>query len=339
MAGGKPHRAPDEHSHRDSVLIARSTLFCVLLCALSALAASALQEPFRIFGPQLQWGALASSGLNPRGAWMPQGNIRFHFDWLEPLDETPYHTPLLASDRFLRFSGNAELSPLYGLFGVAIGAAPLPLRALQVEFRLSYTNLIYFDSNVEMPLSDGSGKIQNTWNAGYIFDHLHDRSSFGQIQNFAFRVEISSQLSWMRFWAFGQFSLVDVKSSFFGSQFSGKSFDYKHNIPVFSRDHLWQAGWNGTFLMSPFLDWNLAVDFYRTGKTIHTDNPKFFDKEPLGYVKLLTGPEFTWQSDKVRHKLLLRPGVWVRFKGNGDFGDSLTDRIIMELRYLQSWHL
>jgi hypothetical protein len=308
------------------------------LLAFCAVGIFAAQAPVRVFGPQMQWGAHAESGPKFKGPWMPQADLSFHFDWLEPLDTTRYNQPLREYDRYLRFGAQAEFSPLYGLVGASIGAAPFPFQSLQVELRLLYHNLIYFDSNVEMPLADGSERIKNTWDSDYIFDHLHNRSYFGQVQNFGFRMEMFSDLGWMYFDLFCQFSLVDVKSRFYGSQFSGKSFDYHFNIPVAGRDHLWHVQWQSQFPLGNLLSLGLQFDFFRTGKTIRSDAPDLYDKEPLGYIKLLFGPEWNWQFAGMHSSLVVRPGYWYRFKDQGSFHDG-WENLLLELRYVYSWHL
>jgi hypothetical protein len=316
--------------------VGSGSFFAVIAVCAAQLFASPMQD--RVFGPQMQWGAHAEGGPKPKGPWMPQADLSFHFDWLEPLDDIPYNQHLKEYDRYLRFGAQAELSPLYGLVGASIGAAPIPFRHLQVELRLLYHNLFYFDSNVEMPLVDGGARIQNTWDSDYIFDHLHNRSYFGQIQNFGFRMEMFSDLGWMYFDLFCQFSMVDVKSRFFGSQFSGKSFDYHYNIPVASRDHLWQVRGRSQFPLGKIWGLDLQFDFYRTAKTVRSNDPELYDKEPLGYIKFLLGPKWNWTLDGIYSSLMVRPGYWYRFKDNGSFHNG-WENLLLELRYVYSWHL
>jgi hypothetical protein len=132
---------------------------------------------------------------------------------------------------YLKMVASVEVSPFYGGYKAGLGLRPFRQSQLEVDF--VYENYLYFRSNLEMVNADveGGGRIADTWNADYVVDNVwtDDAADFDYAQLF----DLSADLAYF----FPQGSVLGINVHYIlsdiGTDFDGKSYDYKRNIPFF----------------------------------------------------------------------------------------------------------
>lgn len=296
-----------------------------------ALAAAAPSDPDGLFGlyygPNFAWGVMGNTPLF-WGQWFPQTVSSFSLDWIEPLgDELPYGQPLPANAAFLRMLMNFELSPYYESFSLGLGFRPFHVNP-QIELKFFYTNLVYFNSNTEMALtsSGGDASIANTWRADYIFDHLWEGEwndidysqsfTFGAYFDFLSKTGISIGGHF-------NFILVDIDTDL-----DGKSYDYQRNMPIFSRDYIFELSFYGHYPIGQ--NWALMYycDMYKSGIARSGGS---VTKESLAYGIVKAGPQFSWSER--RQQLTLLGGFYARSKDRFYDGD-LAEQFIVQVQFV-----
>jgi hypothetical protein len=290
-----------------------------------------------VLGPNIEYGmlgALAPAGL--REAFVPQAKTSFDFAWLEPLGASGYGSFEPNKTKYIRFLAGAELSPFYGTVRAGIGFAPLPYPFSILELRIVYANENLFWSDVEMAMKpEDKPSIEESWNAGYIFDSFYRNSKYSQIQSF------DTQLGGIYFGSnfdisfFFHFMLIDINSDY-----EKKSFDYMRGIPLYSRDYLIRNDFSATYRFDERLAWNLSFFEIFSGKQLSLS--KTYNKEPLAYHIILTGP--LWKLNKNGSYISLSPGFFIRTNSDGDkfFGkiisDSFAERFLISAEYRYFWN-
>ena len=285
---------------------------------------------------RLRYGPNASvvlSGNTPVvwGEWLNQATGTASFNWIEPLRSLPYGEPLDPDAAFLRFSFDLEASPFYGGFRLGIGGRPLQMNP-QIEVRFIYEHYTYFNSNVEMTLASNSknGSIADSWNADWMSDRVFSKdAAVDFMQNFAFYLNMEYALLGDGLLGIGaHFTLVDIST-----QFEGKSFDYRRNIPVFSRDFIIDLV---AFAYIPFSEhWAVAchLNQYNTGNSRSSDGT--YLTEPLSYTIGLVGPSFRW-GEKSPSKVTLLGGFWMREKDRFYSGD-VSQQFLVHLQFQRNF--
>ena len=282
------------------------------------------------YGPNLSY---TLSGNSPLvwGQWLSQCTGTFSFNWIEPFYDLPYGNDLDPNAAFLRLSADIDISPFYGGFRVGIGGRPLEMNP-QIEARFLYEHYTYFDSNVEMTLASNAenGSIADSWNADWITNRIYsDESSVDFMQNFAFYFDLE--------YTFGKDALLGIGAHFtfvdISTEFEGKSFDYRRNIPVFSRDYIIDLI---AYAYLPFTkNWAVAgfLNQYNTGNSKSSRNT--YLKEPLSYTIGLLGPSLRW-GDSAENKLQLLGGFWMREKKRFYCG-RLSQQFLVHLQYQRNF--
>lgn len=283
------------------------------------------------YGPNLSY-SLSGNSAFVWGQWLNQGTGTFSFNWIEPLYDLPYGNVLDADAAFLRLSADIEFSPFYGGFRVGIGGRPLEMNP-QMEARFLYEHYTYFNSNVEMTLTSNAenGNIADSWTADWISDRVYsEEAAVDFMQNFAFYFDLEYSFGLDAFLGIGaHFTLVDISTDF-----EGKSYDYRRNIPVFSRDYIIDLI---AYAYLPFTaHWAVAgyLNQYNTGNSRSSRNT--YLKEPLSYTIGLLGPSLRW-GDLCENKLTLLGGYWMREKKrfyNGRF----SQQFLVHLQYQRNFN-
>lgn len=262
------------------------------------------------------------------GQWLPQTIVAFDLNWLEPLGETlPYGEKLDERAAFLRMIAGIELSPVYEDFSLGLGIRPLPINP-QIEVRFVYSNLLYYNTNVEMAMTDQMGKstsIAETWNARYILDNLYDGcwKNIDYMQSFTFGADFDYLAKSGMLWGAGfNFVLVDIETDY-----DGKSYDYQRNMPVFSRDYLMEVSLYGHFPITDNWAVLYTLDAYKSGISRNGNNVL---KESLTYVKALAGAVFSWNEGNQR--VTVTPGVFGRGKKRF-YNGSVAQQFIIQVQY------
>ncbi len=292
-------------------------------CASAESFSESAQNSFR-YGPNLSW---ILSGNTPFvwGQWLPQAYGAVHYSWLEPLGLLEYGERLGKSPTYLRMDAGVEVSPFYGGYQAGLGVRPFKINP-QIEFNITYESYLYFKSNLEMVTADvvGGGKIEETWNADYIVDNAWgEDAEFDYVQ----LIDMSIDLSYY----FLRGSIVGVTLHYIKSDvstdFDGKSYDYKLNIPVFTRDFIVLVETYGRLPINENWAAIFETSYYRTG---YLRNGSTVEKESLGYGKALAGAHFSW--NKGLQNISLELGGWRRTKK--DFYDgSLSQQFLVQLEY------
>ena len=312
-------------------------LFQKIAFGVSLLASASLADIFDMNGLyRLQYGPnlnMILSGNTPIvwEQWMNQGTATASFNWIEPLRDLPYGNFLDPDAAFLRFSMDMEVSPFYGGFRLGIGGRPFKMNP-QVEARFIYEHYTYFNSNVEMTLSSNlkNGSIADSWNADWISDRVYTSdAAVDFMQNFAFFFDLEYAMGADGLLGLGvHFTLVDIST-----QFEGKSFDYRRNIPVFSRDFIIDLV---AYAYIPFSEhWALAchLNQYNTGSSRLSDGS--YLKEPLSYTIGLLGPSLRW-GDTSPNKLTLMGGFWMREKERF-YSGKVSQQFLVHLQYQRNF--
>lgn len=276
------------------------------------------------YGPNL---SASFTGNTPFvwGQWLPQAVGEVHYTWLEPMGELMYGDKLGREASYWRLDAALELTPFTGGYKLGLGLRPVNSR-WQFEVNATYESYLYFRSNVQMVTAEveGSGEIARTWNADHITDNVWSDSAkwdYSQLMDFCvhfgYMFEKGSNIGLNI-----HYILTDVSTDF-----DGKSYDYKLNMPVFSRDFLIITECFGRI---PFTEHFAAVfetDYYRTGN-LRSDNT--VQKESLGYGKMLVGPHLSW-NDGLQN-LTLKLGGWRRI-GKSYYNGSLSQQFLVQLEY------
>lgn len=259
------------------------------------------------YGPNL---SLTVSGNVPVvwGQWLFQNFNTVSFNWIEPLRKLPYGHALEPSAAFLRFSADLEATPFYGGFRVGIGGRPFETNP-QIEARFVYENYTYFNSNVEMTLASSgkNGNIADSWNSDWITRKVYsDDAAVDFMQNFAFLFDLEYGFGNGGILGVGMhYTLVDISTSY-----EGKSYDFRRNVPVFSRDFIIDLIAYAFIPVSSHWALSGYLNQYNTGNS-KSSNDSYL-KEPLSYTIALVGPSLVWDGNLNRFTLL--GGYWKREK-------------------------
>ncbi|GHV13942.1 hypothetical protein AGMMS49938_09250 [Fibrobacterales bacterium] len=301
------------------------------MCALYAAAYS----PLPVLGPNVEAGVYSAfAPIEPRGAFIPQGNADFEFSWLEPLGEDRYGTWKVNKTRYLRFLAGAEISPFYATVRAGVGFAPLaaPFNILELRFIYENENLLW--SDVEQSLMPNeSPHITETWNGNYIFDQFYNKSKLSQIQSFSSEISAKYTAKTFEMSFSALFALIDI-----GSDYDKKSFDYMRGIPLHSRDYIVKSHLSATYHLGESLSLQAQIYNSFSGKRFKffADN-KFtnYSKEALSMYNIFAG--LLWRFNGGNSYLSLEPGWFVRDGNKDSFHDSAADKFIIALQYRYFW--
>ena len=229
------------------------------------------------------------------------------------------------SPTFLRMEGALELSPFFAGYEAGLGLRPFKTNP-QVEVGTIYRSYLYLLSNQEMVTVDAveGGRIAETWNADYIVDNIWgEDDEFDYAQLFDLYVKIEYFLPKNSFIGFNMhYILSDISTDF-----EGKSYDYKINMPVFSRDFVLDFELYGMFSFNKNIAALFETSYYRTG-TLRNGNT--VEKEALSYMMAKIGPLFSWK-DGMR-SLTFELGFWKR-KEDRFYDGNLGQEFIAQLKY------
>ncbi len=259
------------------------------------------------------------------GQWLPQAVGEVHYTWLEPMGQLLYGDRPGREASYWRLDAALELTPFIGGYKLGFGFRPIQSR-WQFEVNATYESYLYFRSNVEMVTAEvaGSGEIARTWNADHITANIWNEEAkwdYAQLIDF----EIHFGYMFKRGSNVG-FNIHYIRSDV-STNFDGKSYDYKLNMPVFSRDFLVVTECYGRI---PFTEHVAAVfetSYYRTSY-LRSNNT--VQKESLGYGKALAGPHLSW-NDGLQN-LTLKLGGWRRI-GKSYYNGSLSQQFLVQLEY------
>jgi hypothetical protein len=229
-------------------------LVLVGFCASDLQARNYIRDDSRNFGPNFNQKVLLQAPFTHQGSF-PKAEYVLHFDWLEPLGYERYSYPAGLDHKYLRYTGFAEMSPLYGHVGSGVG-----IRLMSYfDVTILYTNLLYFGSSIEM--RPAGKEIKETWNSSYIRSQLYENSEVDQIQAFHFIYHLSFRAQRSQSDVDFIYTLLDVNTE------NKTSFDYSIGVPVSSREHLYTINFNHrTALGRSSYDLLLDSEFILTGK-------------------------------------------------------------------------
>ena len=274
------------------------------------------------YGPNLSWQLMGNTPI-VWGEWLPQAAGSLNYAWLEPLRELEYGEELGRSATYLFMDASAEVSPFY--VGYSMGLGLRPFRFVEIGFE--YQSSLYLLSNIEMVTVDeeGKGRIAETWNADYISDNVwvSETAEFDYSQLFDFYLTMNCAFSGGIDLGFTlHYILSDVSTNF-----DGKSYDYRLNIPVFSRDFFVVLETFGRVPLTNHFALVFESAYYKTG---YLRNHNTIEKESLGYGKALLGAHFFWNEK--RQNLTAKFGGWKRVK-NEHYDGSLAQQFLVQLEY------
>ena len=276
------------------------------------------------YGPNLSWSLMGNSPF-VWGQWLPQSEGMVHYTWLEPLNDLDYGERLDKNPTYLRMDAAVELSPLYGGYLAGIGLRPIKMNP-QIELNVVYESYFYFNSNLEMVTAEveGEGRIAESWNADYIVDNLYEEDgAFDYMQ----LIDLAASLSY----SFPRGSILGLKFHYIlsdiSTDFDGKSYDYRRNIPVFSRDFIIVLETYGRIPLTNHFAVLFESNFYKTGllREHHT-----VQKESLSYGKAMVGSHFFWKEG--RQNIVLEVGGWRR-TDKRFYDGSLAQQFLIQLEY------
>jgi len=302
-------------------------LFCV------SFAYNAASTP--VLGPNIEYGAFGSAApAGFDGAFVPQANFNFDFDWIEFLGTDGYGVWKPNKTNYMRFMAGVELSPFYGTVRMGLGFAPLPPPFAILELRFVYSNENLFLSDVEMPMNRSNAQhlVENDWNAKYMFAKFYDDSKYSQIQSYD--VQLGGRYTSQNFELFFlfHFALIDITSDY-----EEKSFDYMRGIPLYSRDYVVAEEFSAIYNIGSSFSWGLDFSLMFSGRQFKFYSPfKAYDKEPLSYSKLSSGP--LWRFSDGRSYISISPGFFTRGSDRRNvFSDSIKERITLSIQYKYFW--
>jgi hypothetical protein len=259
------------------------------------------------------------------GQWLPQATAMLHYSWLEPLGGLLYGERLGENPIYLRMDAAVEVSPFYGGYLAGLGIRPFKTNP-QVELNAVYESYIYFCSNLEMVTAEveGDGRIAESWNADFIVDNLYEEeAAFDYMQ----LIDLSVSLSY----SFPRGSILGCKFHYvltdISTEFDGKSYDYRRNIPVFSRDFIIVLDTYGRIPLNNYFAILLESSYYKTGMLREKHTVR---KESLSYGMALFGTHFFW--DEGRQNVIVKFGGWRRDEENF-YNGSLAQQFLVQLEY------
>lgn len=277
------------------------------------------------YGPNLSWSLMGNTPF-VWGQWLPQLNGSLNYTWLEPIGMLSYGDKLNNLPTYLKMLASLEVSPFYGGYKAGLGVRPFKTNP-QVEVNFVYESYLYFKSNLEMVNADSAsgGQIAKTWNADYVTDNVwqDDESAFDYAQLF----DISADFSY--FFLRGSVLGINVHYilSDIGTDFDGKSYDYKRNIPVFSRDHLVEIAMYGCLALDMHWSAIFETTYFRTSGLHDGD---VVTKQSLSYGEILVGTNFSW--DNGFRNITLELGMWKRSKKRF-YDGSISQQFLIQLEY------
>ena len=225
---------------------------------------------------------------------------------------------------FLKMEGAIEVSPFYAGYQVGFGLRPFKTNP-QVEVSATYESFFYLMSNLEMVTSDvlGEGRIAESWDADYIVDHAYDSKGFDYAQLFDVAVKIE--------YFFPKSALLGLNMHYIltdiSTDFSGKSYDYKLNMPVFSRDFILDFEFFGQIPITNYVAALVETSLFSTGFLRDGD---VVEKESLKYMMVKLGPHISLREGL--HSITLELGFWKRLKDSFYDGD-LSQQFMVQLQY------
>ena len=276
------------------------------------------------YGPNLSWSVMGNTPF-VWGQWLPQATGMLHYAWLEPLDELPYGERLEPNPSYLRMDAAVEVSPFYSGYLAGLGLRPFKTNP-QVELNVVYESYLFLGSNLEMVTAEveGEGRIAESWNADYIVDNIYkDKAAFDYIQLIDMAISLSYSLP--------KGSVLGLKFHYIlsdiSTDFDGKSYDYRRNIPVFSRDFLLVLDTYGRLPLTKHFAALFESNFYKTG-VLRDGNT--VQKESLGYGKAMLGAHFFWDDGK--QNIILEVGGWKRTEERF-YNGSFAQQFLVQLEY------
>ncbi|WP_143154627.1 MULTISPECIES: hypothetical protein [unclassified Fibrobacter] len=276
------------------------------------------------YGPNLSWTIMGNTPF-VWGQWLPQATGMLHYTWLEPLDELAYGEKLESLPSYLRMDAAIEVSPFYAGYLAGIGIRPFKTNP-QIEANVVYESYLYMRSNLEMVTAEveGEGRIAESWNADYVVDNIYkDDAAFDYTQ----LIDMSFCLNYalpkgsnlgLKF----HYILLDVSTDF-----DGKSYDYRRNIPVFSRDFLLVLDTYGRIPLTKHFAAIFESNFYKTGFLRDRNTVR---KESLGYGRAMLGAHFFWSEE--RQNIILEVGGWKRTEKRF-YDGSFAQQFLVQLEY------
>ena len=282
------------------------------------------QNGFR-YGPNLSWRLMGNTPF-VWGQWLPQTEGSLRYTWLEPLDSLNYGDALGVAPTYLKMDASLEVSPFCGGYTAGLGLRPIRTNP-QLELTFIYESYLYFNSNLEMVTADvsGSGRIAESWNADYISDNVRKNDSvawdYSQLFDFGAALE----------YFFKAGSLLGVGIHYVLSDittdFDGKSYDYKRNMPIFNRDFLVDFQFYGRLSFNEYIAGVFETNYLRTG---YLRKGKSVEKESLGYGIIKAGPQVSW--NKGMSSITLEIGGWKRYKSRF-YDGSVSQQFLVQLEY------
>jgi hypothetical protein len=218
-----------------------------------------------------------------------------------------------------------EVSPFYAGYLAGIGIRPFKTNP-QIEANVVYESYLYMRSNLEMVTAEveGEGRIAESWNADYVVDNIYkDDAAFDYTQ----LIDMSFCLNYalpkgsnlgLKF----HYILLDVSTDF-----DGKSYDYRRNIPVFSRDFLLVLDTYGRIPLTKHFAAIFESYFYKTGFLRDRNTVR---KESLGYGRAMLGAHFFWSEE--RQNIILEVGGWKRTEKRF-YDGSFAQQFLVQLEY------
>ena len=277
------------------------------------------------YGPNLSWSIMGNTPF-VWGQWLPQLVADVHYTWLEPVGELNYGDKMGKTPTFLKMEGALEISPFYAGYQAGLGLRPFKTNP-QVEVMATYLSFFYLRSNLEMVTSDviGEGRIAETWNADYIVDNVWSGEDGGF--NYAQLFDIAVKIEYF----FPKSALIGLNMHYIlsdiSTDFKGKSYDYRLNMPVFSRDFVVDFEFFGRIPVSEHVAALVETSVFSTGLLRNGD---VVEKESLRYMMVKLGPHLSWKDGL--HSATLELGFWKRLKDSFYDGD-LSQQFIVQLQY------
>ena len=277
------------------------------------------------YGPNLSWGGMVNTPI-VWGQWVPQMSAGMRYTWLEPLQPLNYGEALGVTSSFLKMDGSVEITPFYGGFTAGLGLRPFKVNP-QIELNFVYESFFYFKSNLEMVNADveGGGRIAETWNSEYILDNvwMSGNSGFDYAQLFDMSINLSYGLPHGGVIGLGaHYVLSDISTDF-----DGKSYDYERNIPVFSRDYIFEIQSYGRLPLTDLVSFVYEGMFLKTGLLRSGGSVK---KESLSYRMMLVGAHFSWMEGF--RNFIVKAGMWNRDKKRF-YNGSFAQQLLVQLEY------
>ena len=284
---------------------------------------ASFMQGFR-YGPNLSWSVMGNTPF-VWGQWLPQLEGSLRYTWLEPIAPLNYGARMDKTPSFLKMEGAVEVSPFYAGYEAGLGLRPFETNP-QVEVGAVYRSYFYILSNQEMVTVDAveGGRIAETWNADYLIDNIWESDDeFDYAQLFDMYVKIEYFLPKYSFIGLNMhYILSDISTDF-----DGKSYDYKINMPVFSRDFILDFELYGMFTINEHISAVFESSYYRTG-TLRNGNT--VEKEALCYMMAKVGPHFSWNNGL--QNITFEIGFWKRQKDRF-YDGSVAQEFLAQLQY------